>query len=150
MSFSVKYTLYINNLAILSRSPAQRFKKKMTPLNYPKDSRSLQSYLLYQLTDQDLLQLYALFTPSEIIREFTPARVRSEKSIYNLISRYKLDKPLRARKYLERIILAACPEEIGFKDWEKLVADKMCFVRAEALSRLWERISKHEYLWAES
>ena len=122
----------------------------MTPLDHPKDSRSLQPYLLYQLTDQDLLQLYALFTPSEIIREFTPGRVRSEKSIYNLISRYKLDKPLQARKYLERIILAACPEEIGFNDWEKLVADKMCFVRAEALSRLWERIGKHEYLWAES
>ena len=122
----------------------------MTPLDHPKDSRSLQPYLLYQLTDQDLLQLYALFTPSEIISEFTPGRVRSEKSIYNLISRYKLDKPLQARKYLERIILAACPEEIGFNDWEKLVADKMNFVREKALSRLWERIGKHEYLWAES
>jgi len=121
----------------------------MTPLNHPKDSRSQQSYALYQLTDQDLLQLYALFTPNDIIREFKPGRVRSEKSIYNLISKYRLDRPIQARKYLERIILAACPEEIGFTDWEKLVADKMSFVRAEALSRLWERIGKHEYLWAE-
>ena len=121
----------------------------MTPLNHPKDSRSQQSNVLYQLTDQDLLQLYALFTPNDIIREFKPGRVRSEKSIYNLISKYRLDRPIQARKYLERIILAACPEEIGFTDWEKLVADKMSFVRAEALSRLWERIGKHEYLWAE-
>ena len=121
----------------------------MNPLNHPKDSRSQQSYVLYQLTDQDLLQLYALFTPNDIIREFKPRRVRSEKSIYNLISKYRLDRPIQARKYLERIILAACPEEIGFTDWEKLVADKMSFVRAEALSRLWKRIGKHEYLWAE-
>ena len=121
----------------------------MNPLNHPKDSRSQQSYVLYQLTDQDLLQLYALFTPNDIIREFKPGRVRSEKSIYNLISKYRLDRPIQARKYLERIILAACPEEIGFTDWEKLVADKMSFVRAEALSRLWKRIGKHESLWAE-
>ena len=121
----------------------------MTPLNHPKDSRSQQSYVLYQLTDQDLLQLYALFTPNDIIREFKPGRVRSEKSIYNLISKYRLDRPIQARKYLERIILAACPEEIGFTDWEKLVADKMSFVRAEALSRLWKRIGMHESLWAE-
>ena len=121
----------------------------MTPLNHPKDSRSQQSYVLYQLTDQDLLQLYALFTPNDIIREFKPGRVRSEKSIYNLISKYRLDRPIQARKYLERIILAACPEEIGFTDWEKLVAEKMSFVRAEALSRLWKRIGKHESLWAE-
>jgi hypothetical protein len=121
----------------------------MTPLNHPKDSRSQQSYVLYQLADQDLLQLYALFTPNDIIREFKPGRVRSEKSIYNLISKYRLDRPIQARKYLERIILAACPEEIGFTDWEKLVADKISFVRAEALSRLWKRIGKHESLWAE-
>ena len=121
----------------------------MTPETYPKDKYSLQSYVLYQLTDQDLLQLYALFTPSEIIREFKPGRVRSEKSIYNLIYRYRLDRPLLARKYLEKLILAACPEEVGFNDWEKLVAEKMSFVRAETLSLLWKNITKHESLWAE-
>ena len=121
----------------------------MLPETYPKDRYSHQSYLQYQLTDQDLLQLYALFTPSEIIREYKPWRVRSEKSIYNLIYKYRLDRPLLARKYLERIILAACPEEVGFNDWEKLVADKMSFVRAETKSRLWKNISKHESLWAE-
>ena len=122
----------------------------MTHLIYPKDSRSLQSYLLYQLTDQDLLQLYALFTPSEIIREFNSGRVRSEKSIYNLISKYRLDRPLQARKYLERLILAACPEEVGFEDWENLVEEKISYVRAEALAVLWKRINKHESFWDES
>ena len=121
----------------------------MTPLNHPKDSRSQHSYVLYQLTDQDLLQLYALFTPNDIIREFKLGRVRSEKSIYNLISKYRLDRPIQARKYLERIILAACPEEIGFEDWEKVYEQKIEYVRAEALSRLWKRIGKHESLWAE-
>lgn len=122
----------------------------MTPLNHPKDSRSQQSYVLYQLTDQDLLQLYALFTPSEIIREFNSGRVRSEKSIYNLISKYRLDRPLQARKYLERLILAACPEEVGFEDWENLVEEKISYVRAEALAVLWKRINKHESFWDES
>ena len=103
----------------------------------------------YELTDQDLLQLYALFTPSEILREFKSDRVRSIKSIYNLISRYKLDRPVQAKKYLQRVVLAACPEEVGFEDWEKVYEEKIEYVRAEALSRLWERIGKHEYLWAE-
>jgi len=121
----------------------------MYPETYPRDHNSHQAYLQYVLTDQDLLQLYALFTPSEIVREFKPWRVRSEKSIYNLINRYRLDSPLRAKKYLERLILAACPEEVGFSDWEQLVADKISFVRAETLSRLWKIIRKHESFWDE-
>lgn len=125
-------------------------KVEMIPIKYPRDEYSHQSYLQYQLTDQDLLQLYALFTPSEIIREFNSGRVRSEKSIYNLISKYMLDRPLQARKYLERIILAACPEEVGFEDWEKLVEEKISYVRAEALAVLWKRINKHESFWVES
>ena len=40
--------------------------------SYPKNRFSHQSYVRYVLTDEDLLQLYALFTPSEIIREFLP------------------------------------------------------------------------------
>ena len=125
-------------------------KVEMIPIKYPRDEYSHQSYLQYQLTDQDLLQLYALFTPSEIIREFNSGRVRSEKSIYNLISKYMLDRPLQARKYLERIILAACPEEVGFEDWENLVEEKISYVRAEALAVLWKRINKHESFWVES
>jgi hypothetical protein len=103
--------------------------------------------VLYELTDQDLLQLYALFTPPEIITAFTSGRVRSEKSIYNLINRYSLNRPLQARKYLERIILAACPEEVGFEDWEGLVTEKISFVRAEALAHMWQRIDNHEAFW---
>jgi hypothetical protein len=103
----------------------------------------------YELTDHDLLQFYALFTPSEILREFKSDRVRSIKSIYNLISRYKLDRPVQAKKYLQRVVLAACPEEVGFEDWEKVYEEKIEYVRAEALSRLWKRIGKHESLWAE-
>lgn len=105
------------------------------------------SSMVYQLTDQDLLQLYALFTPAEIIKEFKPWRVRCEKSIYNLIRKCKLDRPLQARKYLERIILAACPEEVGFEDWEKLVKEKLGYVKAEALVRMWKKIDSHESLW---
>ena len=108
-----------------------------------------QSTLMYQLTDQDLLQLYALYTPTEIIKEFGKPRCRSAKSIYNLIHKYGLDRPLQARKYLERLILAACPEQKNFLDWEKLVAEKMEFVKKEAFSRMWERINKHEYLFDE-
>lgn len=104
---------------------------------------------MYQLTDQDLLQLYALYTPSEIIKEFGKHRCRSPKSIYNLIHKYGLDRPLQARKYLEKIILAACPEQKNFLDWEKLVAEKMEFVKIEAIARMWQRIGKHESLFAE-
>ena len=121
----------------------------MYPTYYPKDSNSPQSHVSYELTDQDLLQLYALFTPSEILREFKSDRVRSIKSIYNLISRYKLYRPVQAKKYLQRVVLAACPEEVGFEDWEKVYEEKIEYVRAEALSRLWKRIGKHESLWAE-
>ena len=121
----------------------------MYPTYYPKDSNSLQSHVSYELTDHDLLQLYALFTPSEILREFKSDRVRSIKSIYNLISRYKLDRPVQAKKYLQRVVLAACPEEVGFEDWEKVYEQKIEYVRAEALSHLWKRIGKHESLWAE-
>ncbi|MDB9948736.1 hypothetical protein OAD32_02295 [Porticoccaceae bacterium] len=121
----------------------------MLPETYPKDRYSPQSHVSYELTDHDLLQLYALFTPSEILREFKSDRVRSIKSIYNLISRYKLDRPVQAKKYLQRVVLAACPEEIGFEDWEKVYEQKIEYVRAEALSRLWKRIGKHESLWAE-
>ena len=121
----------------------------MLPETYPKDRYSLQSHVSYELTDHDLLQLYALFTPSEILREFKSDRVRSIKSIYNLISRYKLDRPVQAKKYLQRLVLAACPEEVGFEDWEKVYEEKIEYVRAEALSRLWKRIGKHESLWAE-
>lgn len=91
-----------------------------------------QSSMVYQLTDQDLLQLYALFTPAEIIKEFKPWRVRCEKSIYNLIRKCKLDRPLQARKFLVRIILAACSEEVGFDDWEKLVK-KLGYVKPKLL-----------------
>ena len=121
----------------------------MLPETYPKDRNSPQSHVSYELTDHDLLQLYALFTPSEILREFKSDRVRSIKSIYNLISRYKLDRPVQAKKYLQRVVLAACPEEVGFEDWEKVYEEKIEYVRAEALSRLWKRIGKHESLWAE-
>jgi hypothetical protein len=121
----------------------------MYPTYYPKDSNSPQSHVSYELTDHDLLQLYALFTPSEILREFKSDRVRSIKSIYNLISRYKLDRPVQAKKYLQRVVLAACPEEVGFEDWEKVYEEKIEYVRAEALFRLWKRIGKHESLWAE-
>ena len=93
------------------------------------------------------MQLYALFTPAEIIKEFKPWRVRCEKSIYNLIRKCKLDRPLQARKFLERIILAACPEEVGFDDWEKLVKEKLGYVKAEALVRMWKKIDSHESLW---
>ena len=119
----------------------------MQPTHYPKDSSSLQSHVFYELTDQDLLQLYALFTPSEIVREFKSHRVRSAKSIYTLISKYKLDRPVQAKKYLQRLVLAACPDEVGFDDWEKVYKEKIGYVRAEALSRLWQRIDKHESLW---
>ena len=121
----------------------------MYPTYYPKDSNSPQPHVSYELTDHDLLQLYALFTPSEILREFKSDRVRSIKSIYNLISRYKLDRPVQAKKYLQRLVLAACPEEVGFEDWEKVYEEKIEYVRAEALSRLWKRIGMHESLWAE-
>jgi|TARA_B110000238_G_scaffold105255_1_gene114665 hypothetical protein len=47
---------------------------------YPKDFYSPQSNEFYELTDIDLLQLYALLTPSEIIKEFG-RRSRCEKSI---------------------------------------------------------------------
>ena len=117
--------------------------------SYPKNRFSHQSYVRYVLTDEDLLQLYALFTPSEIIREFLPDRCRSESSIYNLIRGYGLDRPLKAKKYLQRIVVACCPEEVGFDDWEKLVEEKISYVRAEALAVLWKRIGKHEHLWAE-
>ena len=119
----------------------------MKPETYPKDSSSHQSHVQYELTDQDLLQLYALFTPPEIIKEFNCGRVRCEKSIYNLIHKYRLDRPLKARQYLEKIILAACPEEIGFEDWEMLLKNKLSYVRAEALSRMWKIIDKHESFW---
>jgi two-component sensor histidine kinase len=114
----------------------------MLPETYPKDRYSPQSHVSYELTDQDLL-------PSEILREFKSDRVRSIKSIYNLISRYKLDRPVQAKKYLQKLVLAACPEEVGFEDWEKVYEEKIEYVRAEALSRLWKRIGKHESLWAE-
>jgi hypothetical protein len=113
---------------------------------YPKDFYSPQSNEFYELTDIDLLQLYALLTPSEIIKEFGK-RSRCEKSIYNLIHKYRLDRPLKARQYLEKIILAACPEEIGFEDWEILLKTKLSYVRAEALMRMWKRIDKHESFW---
>ncbi len=108
-----------------------------------------QSTVMYQLTDQDLLQLYALYTPSEIIKEFGKQRCRSAKSIYNLIHRYRLDRPLQARKFLEKIIIAACPEKIIFRDWEKLASEQLEFVRIEALAKMWEKISKHESLFDE-
>ena len=118
----------------------------MKPEKYPKDSYSHQSCVQYQLTDIDLLQLYALLTPSEIIKEFG-RRSRCEKSIYNLIHKYRLDRPLKARQYLEKIILAACPEEVGFPDWEMLLKTRLSYVRAEALSRMWKVVDKHESLW---
>ena len=108
-----------------------------------------QSTVMYQLTDQDLLQLYALYTPSEIIKEFGNQRCRSAKSIYNLIHKYGLDRPLQARKYLEKIVLAACPQEKNFKDWEKLITEKIEFVKIEAIGRMWQRINKHESLFDE-
>ena len=113
---------------------------------YLKDFYSPQCNEFYELTDIDLLQLYALLTPSEIIKEFG-RRSRCEKSIYNLIHKYRLDRPLKARQYLEKIILAACPEEIGFEDWQILLKNKLSYVRAEALSRMWKRIHKHESFW---
>ena len=54
-----------------------------------------------------------------------------------------------ARKYLEKLILAACPEQKNFLDWEKLVAEKLEFVKVEAFARMWKRIKKHEYLFDE-
>ena len=116
---------------------------------YPKNQFSHQNGMSYQLTDQDLLQLYALFTPAEILKEFNVDRVRCQKSIYNLVNRYGLDKPFLARRYLQRMFTAACPEEVGFSDWDAIYEKKICYVRAEALARLWKRISKHEALWAE-
>lgn len=121
----------------------------MSLTNFPKDSSSHQSYVFYELTDQDLLQLYALFTPAEIVREFKSHRVRTEKSIYNLIRKYKLDRPVQAKKYLQRLVLAACPEEVGFDDWEKVYEERIGYVRAESLSRLWQKITKHESFWDE-
>ena len=117
--------------------------------SYPKNQFSHQSYISYQLTDHDLLQLYALFTPSEIIKEFNVDRVRCEKSIYNLVHKYRLDRPFLARRYLQRMFTAACPEEVGFSDWDAIYEKKIGYVRAEALARLWKRISKHEAFWAE-
>ena len=39
--------------------------------------------------------------------------------------------------------------KLFFGDWEKAYEEKIEYVRAEALSRLWKRIGKHESLWAE-
>ena len=108
-----------------------------------------QSTVMYQLTDQDLLQLYALYTPNEIIEEFSSKRCRSAKSIYNLIHRYRLDRPLQARKFLEKIIIAACPETKNFNDWESLVHKNLAYVRALAFQKMWQRINKHESLFDE-
>ena len=119
----------------------------MKPETYPKYSDSHQSYIHYVLTDQDMLCLYALLSPSEIIGEFGNQRSRSDKSIYKLIRTYGLDRPFKARKYLEKIIMAACPEEYGFDDWEELLKRQITFVRAEAIGRMWKRIHKHESLW---
>ncbi len=103
----------------------------------------------YKLSDQDLLQLYALYTPAQIIEEFSSKRCRSAKSIYNLVRRCNLDRPLQAQKYLERIILAACPKEKNFKDWETLVHTNLAYVRALAFQRMWEKIKRHESLFEE-
>jgi len=147
-----KFCIIVVIFQILSATfsrKALKQKKKMRSDLYPKNQFSHQNGMSYQLTDQDLLQLYALFTPAEILKEFNVDRVRCQKSIYNLVNRYGLDKPFLARRYLQRMFTAACPEEVGFSDWDAIYEKKICYVRAEALARLWKRISKHEALWAE-
>jgi len=91
----------------LLKSRAKPLGRPLKSEKHLKDFYSPQSNEFYELTDIDLLQLYALLTPSEIIKEFG-RRSRCEKSIYNLIHKYRLDRPLKARQYLEKIILAAC------------------------------------------
>ena len=113
----------------------------------PKDENSYQSLWTYLLTDQDILGLYAYFTPREIRERFGLHRCRSQKSIYNLIKKYKLDRPLAAKKYLRDRVLNDIPDEYSLPEWEEIAPELIEMAKSEVSVRAWMRIKKHEDKW---
>ena len=122
---------------------------RASDLEEPRDKYSVQHGWIYRLTDQNILQLYAYMTPKEIIGKFQKARCRSEASIYGLIRKYKLDRPLAAKKYLRSRILNDIPDEYSLDDWEEEAPELIERAKAEMVARIKERIAKHESLWDE-
>ena len=122
---------------------------KAQELREPKDRYSRQNGMLYRLTDHDILKLYAYMTPKEIIETFKECRCRCEKSMYALIKKYRLDRPLAAKKYLRSRILNDIPDEYSLDDWEQKTPELIEIAKAEMVASIRERIAKHESLWDE-
>jgi hypothetical protein len=113
----------------------------------PKDENSHQSLLRYLLTDQDILELYGYMTPREIRERFGSHRCRSEASMYLLIRKYKLDRPLAAKKYLGARVLNDIPDDYSLPEWEKIAPELIEMAKSEASVRVFMRIKKHEDAW---
>ena len=122
---------------------------KAEELREPRDRNSVQNGTLYRLTDQDILQLYAYMTPKEIIETFRKPRCRTEKTMYALIKKYKLDRPFAAKKYLRSRILNDIPDNYSLENWEKEAPELIEIAKAEMVAGIWKRIRKHESFWDE-
>ena len=69
--------------------------------------------------------------------------------MYSLIKKYKLDRPLAAKKYLRSRILNDIPDNYSLENWEKEAPELIEIAKAEMVAGIWKRIDKHESLWDE-
>jgi len=92
----------------------------------------------YRLSDQDILGLYGYLTPTQIVDEFKPQRVRSAPAIYRLYSKFGLERPLRG-KHILNILHSLDP-----------IQDEEDTIQAETtkkVSEIWNSINEFENAW---
>jgi len=92
----------------------------------------------YRLSDQDILGLYGYLTPTQIVDEFKPQRVRSAPAIYRLYSKFGLERPLRGKHILT--VLHSLESQESEEDTIQAETTKN-------VSEIWNSINEFENAW---